>query len=647
LNKNNIKPIASHLSKLIDGNLSTSVNINKINGSAQCSIEFLQTKKLKLLSIKLNCNSRVQILLYDNKGGVVYRNFLNNKCNYILQTISLSELDIAKIGLISDDPFSIFEIAAMDNNPKTEITIDFKEDKPVGWITTKHYAGEKVIRLELLGRADKGKWNKITDLDPTALNPVVTRFDKNIPLRYLKFVYHLDTKIYSKAFLWEVQVYDNNGPYGDLPIFKKSQQTLKESFGINGFWGWGSKKHIDKIAKDNPPFIFSCLTHNLRYYHNMDWDVSSPDIKPDFNNMSIGSLNNKWLNWDREYMPLKSKGYNIIASVQFSNVFNDTSWKTPYQSAFEYGKAFGAHFGDKGNNAIQEVEIGNEPWKYSIEIYRKILLGMSEGIKSSAPSMKVFPCAFDVDNGHIDLHNNILNRLSEKELSVIDGINTHLYPYTYNKKGERYATFPENPESGLRRILAIIKYRDKYLSGKPIYLTEYGWDSSVDGKNCTHKECVSEDAQAVYAIRSLLMLYRLGIDKMYWFFFTDEDKTSFQFTRSGLLTSPENGMNKKRSYYALQQLMDFVGESKLIDVIREDANAWEYLFRDSNNNEYIIAWTPKKYNRTDRQFISINKKYKIKEAYLLSGYQNNKVILPISISNKYEITSTPTIFLIK
>ncbi|MEA3504401.1 MAG: hypothetical protein U9R32_04305, partial [Bacteroidota bacterium] len=505
---------------------------------------------------------------------------------------------------------------------------------------------ENITKLTLYGKPERGSWEKLSELNPKALNPVTTRLKKNKRLRYLKLTYELNNKPYSKAFLWEIKTYDKSGPFGDFPTFHQPQQTLKESFGINGFWGWGSQKHADKIATDKAPFIFTDITKNLRYYHNMDWDVAAPDIKPDYKNMNSGSLNQNWLNWNREYIPLRKNGFDIIASIQFSNVFSDSSWKTPYKSAFQYGQAFAQYFGKFGNNTVKEIEIGNEPWGYSIKIYREILQGMANGIKSSDPSMKIFSCALDVAIDQPELNNNITNRLTQTELNLIDGINTHIYPYAYNKEGERYATFPEHPESGLRRILGIINYRDKYLAGKPIYLTEYGWDCSTKESDCSHNECVSEDAQAVYAVRSLLMLYRLGIEKMYWFFFADEDKSSFQFTRSGLLTSPKHEMKKKRSFFALQQLMQFAGDATLTKIISENDQAWIYLFTDNTGEKFIIAWVPLNHNNFKKETITLDKKYKVKAAYYLNGYRNNKINLPIRLNNNFKISPTPTIFVI-
>ena len=92
------------------------------------------------------------------------------------------------------------------------------------------------------------------------------------------------------------------------------------------------------------------------------------------------------------------------------------------------------------------------------------------------------------------------------------------------------------------------------------------------------------------------MFYRLGVDKAFWYFHSDEDKPSYRFTRSGLLTSPQNGLKPKKSWFALRSLIRSVGDEFLYDV-SEKEDVWIYYFKDASETpSHIVLWVPEKYD---------------------------------------------------
>ena len=68
----------------------------------------------------------------------------------------------------------------------------------------------------------------------------------------------------------------------------------------------------------------------------------------------------------------------------------------------------------------------------------------------------------------------------------------------------------------LREVVLQLAVRDRSAPGLPFYLSEWGWDSAGAGETCDFSQCVSERAQALYAVRSALMLQRLGVQRMSW-----------------------------------------------------------------------------------------------------------------------------------
>ena len=106
----------------------------------------------------------------------------------------------------------------------------------------------------------------------------------------------------------------------------------------------------------------------------------------------------------------------------------------------------------------------------------------------------------------------------------LDGYNTHIYSWTNTPKGV-VGTFPESKVSIFREILQVIRFRDANLPSLPIYVTEFGWDSFGAEEACLPPmtRCVSEWSQAVYLVRGLLMLSRLGMQRASLFFFANTD----------------------------------------------------------------------------------------------------------------------------
>jgi len=99
-------------------------------------------------------------------------------------------------------------------------------------------------------------------------------------------------------------------------------------------------------------------------------------------------------------------------------------------------------------------------------------------------------------------------------------------------------------------------WRNWNMPGKPVWLTEFGWDSHRSGEACMSPECVSQHAQAVYAVRSLAILARKGIDRAHWFFYADGDNcTTTLFCRSGLRGANETGFPIKPVYRSLSGFM--------------------------------------------------------------------------------------------
>jgi len=145
----------------------------------------------------------------------------------------------------------------------------------------------------------------------------------------------------------------------------------------------------------------------------------------------------------------------------------------------------------------------------------------------------------------------------------------------------------------MRGILNDLRFRDANFPGKKMFVSEWGWDSDGAGESCTHNECVSETAQAIYGVRYAMMLSRLGVDDMSWFFYANGNSSSSLFTRSGLTGSSATSFMKKKSFIAFQALLHHIGDYSFLDTLEENDDHWVYLFGDSTGTPtYIIGWRP-------------------------------------------------------
>jgi len=145
----------------------------------------------------------------------------------------------------------------------------------------------------------------------------------------------------------------------------------------------------------------------------------------------------------------------------------------------------------------------------------------------------------------------------------------------------------------MRGILNDLRYRDANFPGKKMFVSEWGWDSDGAGESCTHNECVSETAQAIYGVRYAMMLSRLGIDDMTWFFYANGNSPSSLFTRSGLTGSSATSFMEKKSFIAFEALLHHIGNDYFLDTLVENNNHWVYLFGDSTGTPtYLVGWRP-------------------------------------------------------
>ena len=609
---------------ITDGDVYTGLLIPEVSGEAWVEIDLGGASPFRSLSLKGSVAAdSISVWIFHAGGDSLKLGTYYDADNYSTKRFSLIDT-ITRIRLVSDIQFTVTDVGALAEIPTEYAVIDLGSVKNIGWLETRHYAGSDVASSQILLSSDSISWTKVLDLDPGAVSVISNRLPNEIPARYIKLEHTMVEGNWNKAEIWEIRAYDRYGRYGPFPSPSPNSHNLFEMMGVNGIWGWGNGIYSDLLSPGEGPFQHNRISTHARNYHNLSWDVSDPDDVPDYNGMP-GSLAQWWLDWDREYKIWDSAGLDVFASIQFSNANEPESvWDDPYLAAYNYGYAFAEHFGPgTGNGLVKRIEVGNEPWDYEASFYREVLQGMAEGAKAADPSILVIPCALQAVDSSAEsgVYKNYAGvRLLDTIAPYIDGLNGHYYSYYNDSNGVRRATYPENYVSSMRGILNDLRYRDVNFPGKKMVVSEWGWDSDGAGEACTHNECVSETAQAIYGVRYALMLNRLGVDDMTWFFYANSNATSSLYTRSGLTGSVATSFAEKKSFTAFEALLHHIGDQYFLDTLAENDEHWVYLFGDSTvTPTHLIGWKPVDESDGSSSSASVSIPYAPDSAWTISG----------------------------
>lgn len=613
-----------------DGNPETGVKIVNNTENARFTLQLRQPQQLLLAGVKAGFSGSLQLMAITQSGKTTVLHRFEQQENYVLIRFPVQETAAIKaLSLISPQPFTLYELAALNSLPAEFAVLDLGKQQSIGVIETRHWVTNPaaVVKTDLLLSTDGVKWVQAAALNPAAMGKTTTVLNPAATARYLKLQHTISNTNWAKAEIWEITVYDHDGPFGAMPPPKPQQHTMRQLLGVNGIWGWGHNQCSSNLPPGKGPQLFAKVASCARNYHNLDWDVTDPDHPPQFNLMSLGKGTEAqpWLNWDTEYAAWKTAGIPAQVSVQFTNASHPEGvWSKPYTAAYNYGYAFARHFGPThGNGLVNALEIGNEPWDYTPGFYHTVLSGMAHGAKDADAALKVLPCALQAHRPNTPesrVNNYIETMLTPDTAPFIDALNVHAYSYLYNEQGTRTATYPEHSCSEMRSVLCMLRFGKANLPGIPIQLTEWGWDSSSSAEDCVHSECVTENEQALYAVRGALMAARMGLDRLYWFFYANGTGASSVFNRSGLTESVQAGGTPKQAFSAMAALMHLLGNTRFCNVVQETTNGYIYAMCNPNGQvTHLVAWLPLAGNNPGTASVAFNCLQKPVSAWAING----------------------------
>jgi hypothetical protein len=344
------------------------------------------------------------------------------------------------------------------------------------------------------------------------------------------------------------------------------------------------------------PDLYAPVTRVLRNYHPVKWDLGDDTSSlPHFPKAANG------VDWLRLYSAWKRAGYRTHVSLQFDDIARG-EWRDVARDARAYGQALAKFCGPSaGNGLVEAVEIGNEPGKYDDATYRRLFEAMARGVRAGDPALKIATCAANL--GPSSRYSKSVDCLAGLD-ALWDILNVHCYaeiePWPTWRRGA-----PEDPAAHfVENVGRVLRWRDEHAPGKEVWVTEFGYDASTRPAPATGDfarwQGSTEEQQAMWSVRSFLVLARLGVDRAHLFFFNDSDEPRVHGS-SGITRNFE----PKPVFHALAWLQRSLGEYRFLRVEREDSgecHAYEFIHGTDARRRIWAVWRPVGEPRTVRLF---------------------------------------------
>lgn len=352
-----------------------------------------------------------------------------------------------------------------------------------------------------------------------------------------------------------------------------ARPLMREFIGING--------HTVQFK----PELYRPVCGLVRDYHPVSWDLgTNSTVLPRFPFAKNG------VDWSKVYGSWRSNTWTTDACLMFESVKRE-DWKDLEADARAYGEAFARAFGPSSKTPLVEsVEIGNEPGKWSDADYTRIFKAMAAGVRVGDPRLKIATCNLTAGKSG-DYEKSVECIAGATEL--FDVLNLHSYAELVGWPTWR-RSYPEDPKLPryLQDIEALCRWRDAHAPGKPVWLTEFGYDSSTKTNETkgdfTKWVGVTDTQQAQWLVRSLLVFSAMPIERAYVYFFNDEDQPRLHAS-AGITRH----FQPKPSYHALAHLQRVLGAYRFDKVVvNEPGQLRVHAYENGSNQVVWAVWSP-------------------------------------------------------
>jgi hypothetical protein len=353
----------------------------------------------------------------------------------------------------------------------------------------------------------------------------------------------------------------------------EARPLMRDFIGLNG--------HTVQFKPD----LYRPVSGVVRDYHPVEWDLGKETGQlPKFPFAKNG------VDWSQVYGSWREKKWDIDACLMFESVKRE-DWKDLDTDARAYGETFAKEFGPSGNRKlVDSLEIGNEPGKWSDDDYSRIFKAMATGIRAGDPKLKIATCNLTTGKSG-DYEKSVECVAAFPDL--FDVLNVHTYAQLEGWPTWK-RSFPEDPKlmNYLQDVEKLCKWRDIRTPGKPIWITEFGYDSTTQPNATTGDfakwQGVTDTQQARWLVRSLLVFSSMPVQRAYVFFFNDEDQPGLHAS-AGLTRH----FKPKPSFHALAHLQQVLGDCRFEKIITNQPDQLR-VQQYRNDAEKIVwaVWSP-------------------------------------------------------
>lgn len=356
---------------------------------------------------------------------------------------------------------------------------------------------------------------------------------------------------------------------------------LKDFLGING--------HTVQFK----PKLYAPVCRLARDYHPVEWDLGK-----DSDHATQFPFARNRVSWEQVYGSWRAEGWDVNVSLMFESI-PQKEWKDVPRDAFAYGKAFAKAFGPSAAKPlVSSAEIGNEPGKWDDASYRVMFESMAKGMREGDPRLRIATCAAIAGKSHA--YAKCLDCVKGLE-PLYDAINVHAYAQLENWPTWK-RSYPEDARliEYLNHIDGAVKWRNAHAPGKPVWLTEFGYDSTTKEPPKTGDFAkwvgVTDEQQAQWLVRSVLVFMATELSRAYIYFFDDKDEPSLHAS-SGITRN----LQPKPSFHALAHLQRSLGDyrfSKVLEARKDEVYAYEFQHGSDPKKAIVVVWSPTGSGRT-------------------------------------------------
>lgn len=227
-------------------------------------------------------------------------------------------------------------------------------------------------------------------------------------------------------------------------------------------------------------------------------------------------------------------------------------------------------------------------------------LGNFAGSKQADPAMKISLGTLSIPS--IDYP--LMIKLWAEENRTNGQLPFDQLSYQYFPRRSGKAVFPENSPL-YETFKNLVNDRNMYFADKPLWVTEFGYDSSsTSSMGVTVPAGSTEEmTQGIWLMRGLLLFSATGVDRVYLHSFSDhaskKEDESQPLHSAGLIKSQSQNFLEKSSYYLITTLNKELTNTRLKNIVdpmeeskgNQDAICLQYASDDDQKIIYVL-WTP-------------------------------------------------------